>query len=125
MRPREFVLSTGFVFSEHMLFSALSTLTGTRGQSTYTCSNASLESNYKWLRHVSAHIAASSLLWGAVGYIGMRWKSFASDDFLGRSAPQHSCHALRFAFGNTDAKFVCGAKEVPTPFTCDVITPIQ
>ena len=63
MRPREFVVSTGFVFGEHILFSVLSTLTGSRGQSKYTCSNASLESDSGWFRHVSAYTAASSLLW--------------------------------------------------------------
>ena len=121
MRPREFVLFTGLVFGEHILFSALSTPTGSRGQSKYTCSNAFLESNSGWLRHVSAHIAASSLLWGAVGYIGMRWKSFASDDLLGLSRPLPEYNVLRSAFKNANAKLLCGANPTPTPLPCDVV----
>ena len=68
---------------------------------------------------------AGSLLWSIVKRIGMEQGSLALNGFPKWLALQHACHALRFAFGNADAKLVCGAKPVPTPFTCDIITPIQ
>ena len=87
-----------------ILFSALSTMTGSLGQATYTSSNSSLESIAFWCRLVRPHIAANALMWGAVGDIGMRWTSFATDDFLARSEPKCRCLALLRAFKGTDAK---------------------
>jgi len=69
------------------LFSALSTMTGSPGQATYTSSNSVLDSNSAWSRHARAHSAASGLMWGGVGYMGMRWKSFGSEEILARSEP--------------------------------------
>ena len=92
------------MFNNLILFSALSTMTGSLGQATYTSCNSSLESIVFGCRLVRSHIAANALMWGAVGDIGMRWKSFATDDFLARSEPKCRCIVLLRAFKGTDAK---------------------
>ena len=79
-------------------------MTGSLGQAAYTSSNSSLESIVFWCRLVRPHIAANALMWGAVGDIGMRWKSFATDDFLARSEPKNRCIALLRVFTGTAAK---------------------
>ena len=79
-------------------------MTGSLGQAKYTSSNSSLESIAFGCRLVRPHIAANAHMWGAVGDIGMRWKSFATDDFLARSEPKCRCLALLRAFKGTDAK---------------------
>merc|ERR1719491_1871247 len=60
-------------------FSAWSTMTGNLGQSNYTAANAALD---KFPAHQRPEIDAVTLMWGAVGGIGMRWKAFASADVL-------------------------------------------
>ena len=77
--------SSECMFNNLILFSALSTMTGSLGQATYTSSNSFLESIAFLCRLVRPHIAANALMCGAVGDIGMRWNSFATDDFLAHS----------------------------------------
>ena len=92
------------MFNNIILFSALSTMSGSLGQATYTSSNSSLESVAFLCRLARPHIAANALMWDAVGDIGMRWKSFATDDFLAPSEPKCRCLALLRIFKGTDAK---------------------
>ena len=100
-------------------------MTGSLGQSTYTSSNSSLESIAFWCRLVRHHIAANALMWGAVGDIGMRWKSFAIDDFLARSEPKCRCLVLLRAFKGTDAKIGgCVFPEISQTL-CDVKFPMR
>ena len=63
-----------------MLFSALTTLTGNLGQATYTAANALLDANALCSRPIFPNIMSTALMWGFVGEIGMRLKSFASED---------------------------------------------
>ena len=100
--------------------SALSTMTGSLGQATYTSSNSSLESIAFLCRLVRPHIAANALMWGAVGDIGMRWKSFATDDFLACSEPKCRCLALLRVFKGTDAKIGGCVSPGTSQTLCDV-----
>ena len=81
----------------------MSTMSGSLGQATYTSSNSSLESHAFWCRHLRPHIAAKAIMWGAVGAIGMRWKSFGSDDFLATSEPEYKCIAWQEPSKGSDA----------------------
>lgn len=60
-------------------FSALSTMTANMGQSNYVAANCFLDKMPFWER---PEVDAVTLMWGAVGNIGMRWKAFASQDML-------------------------------------------
>jgi len=60
-------------------FSALSTMTANMGQSNYIAANSFLDKLPFFAR---PEIDAVTLMWGAVGNIGMRWKAFASADML-------------------------------------------
>mmetsp|Transcript_106361 Transcript_106361/g.343091 ORF Transcript_106361/g.343091 Transcript_106361/m.343091 type:complete len:778 (-) Transcript_106361:189-2522(-) len=60
-------------------FSALSTMTANMGQSNYIAANCFLDKLPFFER---PETDAVTLMWGAVGNIGMRWKAFASADFL-------------------------------------------
>lgn len=60
-------------------FSALSTMTANMGQSNYVAANCYLDKMPYFER---PEIDAVTLMWGAVGNIGMRWKAFASQDML-------------------------------------------
>eukprot|EP00406_Dinophysis_acuminata_P030502 CAMPEP_0179377172 /NCGR_PEP_ID=MMETSP0797-20121207/88695_1 /TAXON_ID=47934 /ORGANISM="Dinophysis acuminata, Strain DAEP01" /LENGTH=706 /DNA_ID=CAMNT_0021093229 /DNA_START=81 /DNA_END=2198 /DNA_ORIENTATION=- len=60
-------------------FSALSTMTANMGQANYIAANSWLDKIQQYER---PEIDAVTLMWGAVGNIGMRWKAFASADFL-------------------------------------------
>ena len=84
-----------------------------------------LGSDSKRLCHASVCTMAGSLLWSVVKRIRLEQGSLALNGFPKWLALQHAVHALRFAFGNADAKLVCGAKPVPTSFACDATTPIQ
>ena len=95
-------------------------MTGSPGQATYTSSNSSLEPIAFWCRLVRPHIAANALMRGAVGDIGMRWTSFATDDFLARSEPKCRCIALLRVFKGFDAKIGgCVFPEISQTL-CDV-----
>mmetsp|Transcript_2598 Transcript_2598/g.10014 ORF Transcript_2598/g.10014 Transcript_2598/m.10014 type:complete len:787 (-) Transcript_2598:50-2410(-) len=63
-------------------FSAFSTPFGNMGQANYTAANIFLE---KLPARQRPEVDGVSLLWGAVGSIGMRWKAFASADVLNAS----------------------------------------
>lgn len=78
-------------FGQHVLFSASTTMTGSLGQATYTSSNAVLDAQSTGCRHSRPHSAARTVMWGAVGSIGMRWKSFASSDLLDGAASPSEC----------------------------------
>jgi len=67
-----------------LLFSATSTLSGNMGQSNYCAANALLDQQTFCMRTTngSAGFDAHTIMWGAVGGLGMRWKAFASQDFL-------------------------------------------
>lgn len=60
-------------------FSALSTMTANMGQSNYIAANSWLD---KMPAYERPEVDSVTLMWGAVGNIGMRWKAFASADFL-------------------------------------------
>mmetsp|Transcript_30841 Transcript_30841/g.89704 ORF Transcript_30841/g.89704 Transcript_30841/m.89704 type:complete len:764 (+) Transcript_30841:135-2426(+) len=60
-------------------FSALSVMMGNMGQGNYTAANIFLDKLPGFQR---PEIDAVTLMWGAVGNIGMRWKAFASADML-------------------------------------------
>eukprot|EP00408_Alexandrium_pacificum_P046623 CAMPEP_0171255810 /NCGR_PEP_ID=MMETSP0790-20130122/52966_1 /TAXON_ID=2925 /ORGANISM="Alexandrium catenella, Strain OF101" /LENGTH=803 /DNA_ID=CAMNT_0011723789 /DNA_START=65 /DNA_END=2477 /DNA_ORIENTATION=+ len=60
-------------------FSALSTMTANMGQSNYVAANCYLDKMPFFER---PETDAVTLMWGAVGNIGMRWKAFASQDML-------------------------------------------
>jgi hypothetical protein len=90
--------SAGHYFGQHVLFSALSTMTGSLGQATYTSSNAVLDAHSTGCRHSRPDLAAKTIMWGAVGSIGMRWKSFASYDLLGSATSPSECLSWRIYF---------------------------
>jgi len=60
-------------------FSALSTMTANMGQANYVAGNSYLD---KMPFYERPEVDAVTLMWGAVGNIGMRWKAFASADML-------------------------------------------
>mmetsp|Transcript_28012 Transcript_28012/g.80360 ORF Transcript_28012/g.80360 Transcript_28012/m.80360 type:complete len:781 (-) Transcript_28012:48-2390(-) len=60
-------------------FSAMSVMMGNMGQANYVAANAYLD---KLPAHQRPEIEAVTLMWGAVGNIGMRWKAFASQDMM-------------------------------------------
>ena len=60
-------------------FTAASTMTANIGQANYVASNAYMDRLPQFQR---PEVDAVGLMWGAVGGIGMRWKAFASEDFL-------------------------------------------
>lgn len=66
-------------------FSAMSTMTGNMGQANYTAANIYLD---KLPFYQRPEIDAVTLMWGAVGNIGMRWKAFASADVLNATPDQ-------------------------------------
>jgi len=66
-----------------LLFSATSTMTGNTGQSNYCAANSLLDATSFSMRTTnSTNFEALTIMWGAVGGLGMRWKAFASQDFL-------------------------------------------
>jgi hypothetical protein len=87
-------------------------MSGSLGQTTYTSSNSSLEALASWCRHVSRHIAAKAIMWGAVGDIGMRWKSFGSDDYLADSGSKCKHLVCQEGFKGIDAKIMVCAFPV-------------
>jgi len=68
-----------------VLFSAMSTMTGNIGQSNYTAGNGMLD-GYTFQQRQQRYSWDCTLMWGAVANIGMRWKAFASQDFLAASS---------------------------------------
>lgn len=70
-----------FLYKEQKIvqFSALSTMTANMGQSNYVAANCFLD---KMPFYERPETDAVTLMWGAVGNIGMRWKAFASQDML-------------------------------------------
>mmetsp|Transcript_67677 Transcript_67677/g.220313 ORF Transcript_67677/g.220313 Transcript_67677/m.220313 type:complete len:733 (+) Transcript_67677:85-2283(+) len=62
-----------------VLFTAMSTITPNMGQSNYIAANAFLD---KLAPYERPEIDAVGLMWGTVGGMGMRWKAFASQDFM-------------------------------------------
>mmetsp|Transcript_34329 Transcript_34329/g.77578 ORF Transcript_34329/g.77578 Transcript_34329/m.77578 type:complete len:774 (-) Transcript_34329:96-2417(-) len=69
-------------------FSALSTMTANMGQANYVAGNSYLDKLPYFER---PEVDAVTLMWGAVGNIGMRWKAFASADML-NSNPEALMH---------------------------------
>jgi len=68
-----------------VLFSAMSTMGGNIGQSNYTSANAYLDQLSRHKRN-QEYSWDTTLMWGAVAGIGMRWKAFASQDMLAATA---------------------------------------
>ncbi|CAJ1352669.1 unnamed protein product [Effrenium voratum] len=60
-------------------FTASSTMSANMGQANYVASNGYLDKIPQFER---PELDTVALMWGAVGGIGMRWKAFASEDFL-------------------------------------------
>jgi len=71
--------TASFKTEKSINFSALSTMTGNMGQGNYGAANIMLQGIQQ---HERSYLDSTCLLWGAVGYLGMRWKAFASQDFL-------------------------------------------
>jgi len=67
-----------------LLFSATSTMSGNTGQANYCAANSVLDALTFSMRTTNGHnnFEPITLMWGAVGGLGMRWKAFASQDFL-------------------------------------------
>lgn len=63
-------------------FSAMSVMTGNIGQANYVAADIYLD---KLPAYQRPEIDAVTLMWGAVGHIGMRWKAFGSNDFLNQT----------------------------------------
>lgn len=69
--------------SSWLLFSAGSQFNGNPGQTNYAAANGILDAMTFSMRTTNCiNFDALTLMWGAVGGIGMRWKAFASQDFL-------------------------------------------
>merc|ERR1719491_1370354 len=67
-----------------LLFSAGSTMFGNVGQSNYCAANCLLDAQTFSYRQTNYdNFEALTIMWGAVVGLGMRWKAFASQDFLG------------------------------------------
>lgn len=62
-----------------VFFSAMSTMMGNMGQGNYTAANIYLDKIPALQR---PEVDGVTIMWGAVGAIGMRWKAFASADML-------------------------------------------
>lgn len=60
-------------------FSALSTMFANMGQANYVAANSFLD---KLPFYQRPQVESLTLMWGAVGNVGMRWKAFASADML-------------------------------------------
>jgi len=71
--------STSMKLSKVVHFSASSTMTANIGQANYCAANSFLDKMPQFER---PEVDCVALMWGAVGGIGMRWKAFASEDFL-------------------------------------------
>lgn len=65
-----------------LMFSAVSTMFGNMGQSNYVASNQVMDALTFNCRHIGAPYEASTVMWGTVGHMGMRWKAFGSADFI-------------------------------------------
>jgi len=65
--------------SKSIQFSALSSLMANMGQGNYIASNMILD---KFPFYQRPRFEATTIMWGAVGHIGMRFKAFATADFL-------------------------------------------
>lgn len=69
--------------SSWLLFSAGSTMMGNVGQANYCAANALLDAmTFSQKQSGPSDFDALTLMWGAVAGLGMRWKAFASQDFL-------------------------------------------
>merc|ERR1719350_1678447 len=60
----------------------MSTMMGNIGQANYVAADAYLD---KLPAYQRPEIDAVTLMWGAVGHIGMRWKAFAENDLLNQT----------------------------------------
>lgn len=73
---------TAMKMQKSVQFSALSTMSANMGQANYIAANSFLDKLPGFQR---PHIDAVTLMWGAVGGMGMRWKAFASQDALNKT----------------------------------------
>jgi len=91
-----------------LLFSASSTPTGNVGQANYTAANAYLDGiTYQARQDRSLCSNPITMMWGAVAGIGMRWKAFATVDFLNATPEvqfsiEESANVLLLAFAVKD-----------------------
>jgi hypothetical protein len=65
-----------------LMFSALSTMLGNMGQTNYVASNQFMDAMTFFTRQIRPDFKATTMMWGTVGHIGMRWKAFASADMI-------------------------------------------
>lgn len=65
-----------------VVFTAMSTITPNMGQSNYCAANSMLD---KLAPYQRPEMDSVGLMWGTVGGMGMRWKAFASMDFMNQS----------------------------------------
>jgi len=65
-----------------LLFSASTTMHGNMGQANYAAANGVLDAMTFSERTTRTSMEALTVMWGAVSNLGMRWKAFASADFL-------------------------------------------
>lgn len=72
----------GDKFRGWLLFSATSTMFGNAGQSNYVAANQFMDALSFMTRQCRPTFEATTMMWGTVGHIGMRWKAFASADMI-------------------------------------------
>jgi len=95
------VFNDAFYFKteKQVQFSAQSTMTANMGQANYIAANSFLDKLPFFER---PEFDSMTIMWGAVGNIGMRWKAFASADFL-NATPEgllqipDACRVLSYA----------------------------
>jgi len=85
-------------------FSASSTMSANMGQANYIASNSYMDKLPFYERPIFDSV---TLMWGAVGNIGMRWKAFASADFLNATpdallSVSDCCKILQVTCGRMD-----------------------
>lgn len=102
-----------------LLFSAGSTMMGNMGQSNYSASNQVLDALTMTMRQIShPNAMPMTLMWGAVGNLGMRWKAFASADQLLKAdnvdevmlQPVEASVILRHLFSGVAPEWLLGSK---------------
>merc|ERR1712032_446356 len=91
-----------------LMFSASSTPTGNMGQGNYTAGNAYMDA-LTWQARQDRGLCSNpiTMMWGAVAGIGMRWKAFATVDFLNQTPEvqfsiEESANVLLLAFAVKD-----------------------
>jgi len=97
-----------------IMFSAFSNMTGNMGQSNYGAANTFLNVLTEVQRITNPTFDPINLGWGAVTGLGMRWKAFASQDFLLTAdnsdeilmTPAHAQEVLKYVVGGLAPEWI-------------------